>query len=82
MKWKRLVVVIGVIGVAGFAMDCPDQKVRDYLSVHGGPNAMYDWETYVNAHLCLLEKYSTVPIPERKCTQVPPSVTPPPHYPP
>jgi hypothetical protein len=73
--------LIGLIAAAGMASGCKDQPVRDYLGQNGGPKGMYAWETYVNAHLCLLEKYSTMPNNEKKCA-VPPSVTPPPSYPP
>ena len=82
MKRNRVILVIGLTGAAALATGCGDSDVRNYLGKNGGPKGLYEWETYVNKHLCLLEKYSTVPNSEKQCTQVPPTVTPPPSYPP
>jgi hypothetical protein len=72
--------LVGLIGAAGTLSGC-DPSVRKYLGKSTDPKGMYMWEVYVNQHLCLLEKYSTVPNNEKKCP-APPSVTPPPAYPP
>ena len=79
MKPNRWVAVLGLVGIAGLVTGCQDKDLRFYLGVNG---RMYNWEVDVNKELCLLEKYSTVPNNERQCTGQPPSITPPPAYPP
>ena len=81
MKRNRVILVIGLTGAAALATGC-DPSVRKYLGPTGGPKGLYEWEKYVNRHLCLLEQYSTVPNAQKLCTQTPPTVTPPPSYPP
>jgi hypothetical protein len=82
MKRNRVILVIGLTGAAALATGCGDSDVRKYLGTNGGPKGLYEWEKYVNGHLCLLEQYSTIPNAQKLCTQTPPTVTPPPSYPP
>jgi hypothetical protein len=85
MKPSRWVVVVGLVGIAGMGASCTNQssnedaELRYYLGEHG---RMYVWEVYVKEHLCQLEKASTIPDAEKRCTTQPPSITPPPAYPP
>jgi hypothetical protein len=78
MRPHRWVIGVGLVGIVGLGTGCKDKELRYYLGENG---RMYKWEQSVQQELCLLEKYSTVPDDEKRCTE-PPSITPPPKYPP
>ena len=89
MRQKRLLLLAGVLGVMGFTAGCPggggtDQSVRDYLSDHGGPNALYRWEQLVGEAICQLEVNSpgTLDPTKQMCPGGPGGLIPPPKYPP
>lgn len=84
MERKRLLVLAAILGVAGIATGCKDQSVRDYLSDHGGPNAMYEWEIKVEKAICQLEVNNPNGLDPalRICPNGPTDIIPPPKYPP
>ena len=80
MRRIRAVVVFGLVGVAGLATGCKDQKLRDYLAKNG---PMEVWEVKIQEAICQLEENTTgLQTSKRICPGGPPSITPPPKYPP
>ena len=82
MKRNRVILVIGLTCPVALATGCADKDVETYLGRNGGPNGLYEWEKYVMRHLCLLERYSTIPSDKKVCGAAPGIIEPPPSYPP
>ena len=80
MKRIRAMVVVGLVGVAGLATGCGDQAVRGYLAENG---PMYKWGERVQKAVCQLEQHvAGLTDGDKLCPGVPPSITPPPKFPP
>jgi hypothetical protein len=83
MKPMRVVAVVGLLAVAGLAGNCDgkDDELRAYLADSG---ALYKWEVEITKAVCRIEgTITTIPSSDRWCPSgYPPSITPPPKYPP
>lgn len=80
-RMRAVVLVGGAVGLAGLLTSC-DPSVRKYLGKGG---KMYEWEEKISKSVCELEKNVTgIPPGLRLCPNGtwPPSITPPPSYPP
>lgn len=84
MKPKRWLAVAALCGVVGLTTGCPDQEVRDYLGEAGGDTGLRHWEDRVQKAICQLEQKDPAGLDPmlRICPSGPPSLTPPPKYPP
>lgn len=82
MKRMRVVVGVGLLGVVGLTTSCTEDKdLRKYL---GATGELYTWEVKISKAVCNLENKGGITTGDFYCgvTPYPPSVTPPPKYPP
>ena len=98
MKRNRVAVVVGLMGLVSLAANCKvdkgdkgdkgdaatnaDESLRAYLAKNG---PMDKWEVKIQEAICQLEKNiqgGGLDPTKRVCPNGPPSITPPPSYPP
>lgn len=81
MRRMRATVVLGLLGVAGLATGCgEDKELRYYLGANG---RMHKWQVDISKAICQLEENTTgLDQNLRVCPGGPGSITPPPSYPP
>jgi hypothetical protein len=82
MKRVRVMVWVGLVGVAGLVTGCTeDKELRTYMGQNG---QLYEWEQAISKAVCNLEVKTGTTTGDILCPggTYPPSITPPPKYPP